>query len=251
MRTAKRRGLIAERPTVAGDSTGFESRHTSRYYAFRRDIGPYETRRYPKLSAVCDCATHLVLSAKARVGPSYDCRDGPSILRSAARLARPGVVLLDAGYDSEPMHELIRWELGAESVIPATRGRRTTRPLKGPNRQRMREEFPAELYGQRWQVESLFSRIKRRYGSALSAKLDASRSAQAYARILAHNLALLMHASIQLRNTATIGWRECVFWGASGGRPNRPMEAEFGAEPAKPARKRPRVRGVCFSGRRP
>jgi transposase len=189
---------------VAGDSTGFESRHTSRYYAFRRDIGPYETRRYPKLSAVCDCATHLVLSAKARVGPSYDCRDGPSMLRSAAKLARPGVVLLDAGYDSEPMHELIRWELGAESVIPATRGYPTTRPLKGPNRQRMREEFPRKLYGQRWQIESVFSRIKRRYGSVLSAKLDSSRSAQAYARFLAHNLAILIRLLPQLCNRATL-----------------------------------------------
>lgn len=187
---------------MAGDSTGFESRHTSRYYAFRRDIGLYETRRYPKLSAVCDCATHFILSAKAAVGPSYDCRDAPSMLRSAARRVRPGVVLLDAGYDSEPMHELIRWELGAESVIPATRGRPTTRPLKGPNRQRMREQFPKRTYGQRSQVESVFSRIKRRYGSALSAKLDRSRFAQSYARLLVHNFALLIHPFIELCNRA-------------------------------------------------
>ncbi len=214
VRTAKRRGLIGERATVAGDSTGFESRHTSRYYAFRRGFGPYQTRRYPKLSAVCDCATHLVLSAKATVGPSYDCRDGPSILRSASRLLRPAVVLLDAAYDSEPMHELIRRELGAESVIPATRGRPTAKPLTGPNRQRMREQFPEDVYGQRWQVESLFSRIKRRFGSALSAKLDRSRAAQIYARLLAHNLALLLRLLVKPCNRAVLIWRAASSWRA-------------------------------------
>jgi len=190
---------------VAGDSTGFESRHTSRYYAFRRDIGVYETREYPKLSCVCECASHVVMAAKATRGPSYDCRDGPSILRSAARRCELGVVLLDAGYDSEPMHELIRGELGAESVIPPTRGRPTGKPPNGPYRRLMYEHFPKELYGQRWQSESVFSRIKRRYGSALSAKLDSARAAEIYALVLVHNLALLSRLLAALCNRATIG----------------------------------------------
>lgn len=189
---------------MAGDATGFESSHASHYFVVRCDLGRYRASRYPKVSAVCDCETHLILSAKARMGPSYDSRDGPSILRSAARNLRPGVVLLDAGYDSEPMHLLIQQELGAESVIPATRGRPTAKPLKGPNRQRMREQFPREIYGQRWQIESVFSRIKRRYGSALSAKLDSSRFAQSYARLLVHNFALLIHHFIEPCNRAGI-----------------------------------------------
>lgn len=205
MRRADRRGLIAARPMVAGDSTGFESRHTSRYYAFRRDIGAYETRKYPKLSCVCDCASHVVMAAKATQGPRDDSRDGPSILRSAARRCELGVVLLDAGYDSESMHELIREELGAESVIPPTRGRPTGKPPNGPNRRRMYEHFPSKIYGQRWQSESVFSRIKRRYGSALSAKRDSTRAAEMYAIVLVHNLALLLRLFHPPRNRARIG----------------------------------------------
>ena len=34
----------------------------------------------------------------------------------------------------------------------------------------MRTDFNKEIYGQRWQVETVFSMIKRNYGSALRAR---------------------------------------------------------------------------------
>ena len=190
MRWAGERGLIGDAPTVAGDSTGFESRHSSRYYLFR--CGKRHLRsRWPKLSVVCDCATHLPLAAKAARAPRGEPRDGISMLRSARRRLELGTVLLDAGYDSEAMHELIRWELGAESVIPARASPSSPGPPAGFNRRRMREEFPAEAYGQRWQIESLFSRIKRRLGSELRATSHQGRMAELYAKVLTHALALL------------------------------------------------------------
>lgn len=149
------------------------------------------TSRYPKLSVVCDCASHMILSAKAALGPRYDARDAPSMLRSAGRRAPPGAVLLDAGYDSERIHELIADEMGAVAAIPATIRLPTGIPPKTPNRRRMYEEFPEEIYGQRWQVESLFSRMKRRLGSELRATSHPGRMAELYAKVLTQAFALL------------------------------------------------------------
>jgi len=44
----------------------------------------------------------------------------------------------------------------------------------------MQQRFPKELYGQRWQIECVFSMLKRNLGASLRA------------RILAHNLAILL-----------------------------------------------------------
>jgi len=199
---------------VAGDSTGFESRHSSRYYMLRCGLRQL-TSRYPKLSLVCDCSTHMILSAKAALGPRYDARDAPSILRSAARRAPPGAVLLDAGYDSERMHELILDEMGAVAAIPATIRLPTCIPPKTPNRRRMYEEFPEEIYGQRWQVESLISRMKRRLGSELRATSHSGRMAKLYAKVLTQALAIL--AILMPR----------LFYGAGGPRDGREVPKEI------------------------
>lgn len=47
------------------------------------------------------------------------------------------------------------------------------------------------VFGQRWQVESAFSRHKRRLGSALGGRSDASRERECQLRVLTHNLMLL------------------------------------------------------------
>ena len=113
-------GLIEPGPQLAADSTGLESRHVSEYFAFRlgRRI---RMSRFPKVSAVCDCATHLFLSAKVTMGPRHDICEGPSVLRRARRRTPLGSALLDAAYDCESMHVLIREKLRAESIIPPKR----------------------------------------------------------------------------------------------------------------------------------
>lgn len=47
------------------------------------------------------------------------------------------------------------------------------------------------VYGQRWQAESAFSRHKRRLGSSLGGRSDASRERECHLRVLTHNLMLL------------------------------------------------------------
>lgn len=185
--------MIEERPQIAGDSTGLEARHVSRHYAFRRGQR-YLMKRWPKLSSTIDCATHLFLSAKVTQGPSHDIGQAPDILRSALRRVRFRRVLLDAAYDAERLHVFIRRELRAHSVIPPTAGHPTRKWPKTRYRRQMKRRFFRRVYGQRWQIESSFSRHKRLLGSALRAISWASQKREIYARVLTHNL-MILHPS--------------------------------------------------------
>jgi len=183
--------MIEDGAQVAGDSTGLESRHMSRYFALRMGKR-VALGRFPKVSAVCDTRTHLFLSAKVTRGPTHDMCEGPTMLRQAGRRLQLGTVLLDAGYDAEKTHVLVREDLGGESIIAAKTGRGTARAPTGKYRRMMHDAFPKQAYGQRWQAESAISRDKRLFGSAVRATSWSGQKREAYLRILVHNLLILL-----------------------------------------------------------
>ena len=55
----------------------------------------------------------------------------------------------------------------------------------------MKKRYPRRKAGQRWQVESAFSRHKRLLGPALRGRSEAARERECYLRVLTHNLMLL------------------------------------------------------------
>jgi len=59
----------------------------------------------------------------------------------------------------------------------------------------MKKHFDKELYNQRWQIESAFSRNKRLSGSALKARTEQSRERECFLRILTHNLMIIRRAA--------------------------------------------------------
>ena len=79
-------------------------------------------------------------------------------------------LLADAGYDSEANHQYARDVHHIKTTIPAKHGRRTHKLPKTKYRREMRTDFDTENHGQRWQVETVFSMIKRNFGSALRAR---------------------------------------------------------------------------------
>ena len=101
-------------------------------------------------------------------------------------------VFADAGYDAEHNHEFCRDVLGMKSSIIALNRRNMGRrwPLTKYRRQMKRTAYRRD-YGQRWQVESVFSRYKRLFGAALRARTDASQAREMLLRVLVHNLMLL------------------------------------------------------------
>ena len=92
---------------------------------------------------------------------------------------------------------LVREEMGGKSVIPPGRGRPTWKGPKSYWLRQMANRFPKKKYGQRWQVESLFSQDKRRFGSQLSASTINGQFGELCLRVLAHNIALFLRRRIQ------------------------------------------------------
>ena len=202
---AHRRGIIDPRPQAAIDSTGWEASVRSAHYARRLRDGNrrYRKRKFPKLTIVCHTQSHLIASALATVGPSYDAPlFEPAMIRASWNLDADRL-LADAGYDSEPNHRLARQGLGIRSTVIAlnrrgrfradTGGRR--RLPVGTYRRQMARRFHRRKYGQRWQVESVISRMKRRLGSALRGRTDAARQRESDLRVFTHNLMILAGSS--------------------------------------------------------
>ena len=171
-----RAGCMKRRVKLSAvDGTGFESRHISAYYVkLRKRCKPgYETltySRFPKAGILCDCDSHMVLAVVATRGPGPDSKHFKKALSAAAGRARIDTVLADAGYDSEASHVFAREALGIRSIIPAKSGRPTSKRPSGHWRGVMATRLNKSKYGQRWQIETVNSMIKRLLGSALRAR---------------------------------------------------------------------------------
>ena len=207
---AKQRKVLRRRGRLASiDTSGFESRHTSRYYARRRETtGKHGRKRrvvyrhYPKLGIVCDTDSHFILAARTRQGPRPDFGDFEPRLREANARARPKALAADAGFDSEANHELARDELGIQSLIPATHGRPTDGEPTGRYRKQMKRHLGQSRYGQRWQVETVYSMIKRLSGEVVNARTYWHRCRLLLLKTLTHNISILVRLIRFLRSRA-------------------------------------------------
>jgi len=206
--------ILSKRSKQAAiDSTGLESRYVSAYFTNRcqRHSAHYKTR-YPKLSAVCDTRNHLILGLVIDRGPKPDLVEAKATLYDAWNRQTFSTLLGDAGYEAEGFHGLCRDTLGIRSIIPTTeRGRPRhdgkPRPVRGRYRKLMKQRFPKKTYGQRWQIETVFSMIKRNLGSALRARTYHSQNREIRLRVLTHNLAILWRPpSCSIQSTDVSGF---------------------------------------------
>jgi hypothetical protein len=180
----------------AVDSSGFEAHHCSHYFVRRRAKGPKDRqtvlyKRFPKLALLADCSTHLVLAAIAQRGPGPDITHIDQIVCQAYPRVRMETLLADAGYDGEWVHRVMRQDLGIRSLIPPKIGRPTHKAPVGYYRRLMSQRLHLSRYGQRWQVETTFSMIKRRLGSAVNARSYWSQGRALMLKVLAHNVLIL------------------------------------------------------------
>ena len=189
-RAARADGLIDEDVESSVDSTGMESQHVSRHF-LKRSGRVKRYRRWTKLTIACEHSTHLIAAGDVRAGPSNDSPTFEPILRSAAKRLRIRRVLADGGYDAEGNHLLCR-QLGIRSsVIPVNLRGGRSEAVSGKHRRQMLNRFPHRKYKNRWHVESVFSRLKRNLGSALTARNAASRERECYCRVITHDLSIL------------------------------------------------------------
>jgi Transposase DDE domain len=196
------------------DSTGMEDRQTSHHFRKRRAetaqrkkdrktkgkaaqtaelANKNKKSSFPKLSVLCDCPSHLTLSFYADRGPFPDYQYFKPLLDDACKIARIPRLLCDAGYDSEPNHRHARNQHGTLAIIPATSGRPSSKLPKGKHRHRMKSQWARykSRYGQRWQVETLISMLKRMLGSALRAVKHHNRMREMLLRAITLNIMIL------------------------------------------------------------
>ncbi|MHC4292534.1 MAG: IS5 family transposase [Planctomycetota bacterium] len=198
LQQCRKAGLLkAKSKQAAIDSTGMETRHVSQYYTKRckRHQGHYK-RRFPKLTAICDTDNHLLLGMVIDRGPKLDYAEDEATVKNALSQQEFKILLADAGYESERFHKFCRDQLSIESIIPTTqRGRSrkdgTSKAVTGHYRKQMQNNFPKNVYGQRWQIETVFSMLKRNLGSALRARKYQGQNREIRLRVLCHNLMIL------------------------------------------------------------
>jgi hypothetical protein len=194
-RALRPKGRKRRVPLAAVDGTGLESRHVSRYYVKRRSKTGTSTQettyaKYPKAVLVVDCDRHVILSAVPGRGPASDLVHFRAALGHAVRRASIGTLLADADFDGEWVHEHVR-SFGVRTVIPPERGRPSDKPPAGKWRRRMKQQFDKKKYGQRWQVETVNSMIKRRLDSALRARTYWSQCREIILRAITHNVMII------------------------------------------------------------
>jgi len=187
--------LIEARPIGAVDATGLETRYTSQHFIRCRRRESFYRRHWPKLTIVCEIKTHLIAGCIVTRGPSMDFPNLQKVIEQAEKYVHFDQVLADAGYDSEFNHEFCREKLNIRSTIIAYNPRRTTKLPSAKYRREMATEFEHSAYGQRWQVESVFSRHKRLLGSALRNRNAESRERECLLRVLTHNLMIIRRAA--------------------------------------------------------
>lgn len=182
---------------AALDGTGFESHHVSKYFVQRKQRTAkegYQTThytRFPKVGVVCDTANHLVISGIPERGPRFDRTHYRSALKEAVQQKRIKNLAADAGYDGEANHVHARQTYGMRTIIPPTIGRQSAAMPRTKYRRLMRTNWPQVLYGQRWQVETVMSMLKRNLGSALRARSYWSQCREIMLRLFTHNVMIV------------------------------------------------------------
>lgn len=190
--------MKAKPKRIAFDTSGFEATSTSRYYARRRKVmqkagekRAISLRRFPKLGLAVDCESHFILAAVAGQGPTPDFSYFEPLLLGSLKLVWPRTILADAGFSSEANHEMARDALGIQSLMPSTNGRPTAKEPTGYWRCMMKRFLHLSDYGQRWQVETGYSMIKRRLGEVVRATTYHGRRRLLLLKAVTLNLMLL------------------------------------------------------------
>lgn len=177
------------RTQVAIDGTGLSPGAISTFFVrrmYHHNQRPMPWRHWLKWLVVVDLRRQLVLAQKAHAGPTNDGANLRPLVDTAHTVSAIGLVLADAEFDSELNHTHIRQRLGAHSVIPAKRGKKSWR-IHGV-RATMRNHFPRRLYRRRALIETFFSAVKRKLSCRAPGRCLLTQRRQALLLGLTYNL---------------------------------------------------------------
>lgn len=161
---------------VAIDATGFENNHASKHYCRTINI-KFSRRKYVKLSIAVDTDKQLICSHKSRVAPAHDTKDFIPLLK---KIKTEGIkeVCADKGYDSKKNRYFVYYKIKAKPNIPK-------RKITGKTK--LNKMFDDKTYHQRSKAETIFSVMKRLFGSYLRSKKIQTQKLELAYKCLAYN----------------------------------------------------------------
>ncbi len=110
---------------------------------------------------VCHWLCQCILSLVPGRDPGPDIIHYREALQQSLQAIDIETLAADAGYDSEASHEFARNTCHVRSLIPPLIGCPTNKPPTGYWRRQMKSRLHLTRYGQRWQVETVNSMLKR------------------------------------------------------------------------------------------
>ena len=164
---------------AAIDGTTFARSNPSQHYLHRIDREDKVSRPVQNVLMI-DVQHRKFLSWRMRATPRGEKCDVPYLIRKSFTL--PDLVLMDKNFDSNPLHTWLR-DHGVWSIAPVRKGCR-----RGRYRKQLRDCFDWALYWQRNIVESMFSAVKRLFGSHIRARTARTQRAEVYCRLIAYNI---------------------------------------------------------------
>jgi len=164
---------------AAIDGTSMQRTNPSEHYLKRIDReGKNSTPIF--LNAMVDVVRRKFVSIRHHAKRAGEVPDVPYLVKQSMQEIE--LILMDKAYDSEKLHRFLREE-GIFSVAPVKKNW-----ARGQLRKQLKECFDYALYWQRNLVESLFSALKRLFGTYLRGLTTKTQRAEIYMRLIAYNL---------------------------------------------------------------
>ncbi len=199
----------------AVDSSGFTTSRFESWFDHKYGV-PRRQHTWVKAHVMCGVKTNIVTAVEIHDKDASDTKQLPALVQDTAKHFALAEVSADKGYGSTRNADTIS-ALGAAPFI-AFKGNATGRGGHGIDRAGSgawgkmfgyflyrRDEFLAH-YHKRSNVETTFSMIKRKFGDSLRSKTDTAQVNETLAKILCHNLVVLIHEMYELGI-------DPVFWG--------------------------------------
>src|SRR5262249_19804052 len=132
-------------------------------------------------SVIVFCGSLLPCSVAVSQAPSSDKKEALALMLRAASHSQPKVLLADAGYDADWIHQFCYEQWKVSSYIPLSKIPADGRP-RGVYRHKMTRIPPQ--YRKRWNVESFMSALKRMTDSRLRSRSFSTQTIEALLKVI-------------------------------------------------------------------